>query len=144
MNSDPAPSSKFRQTWIALVVGAVALLLIFLVSVLAEPYLIAFADGAPYAEPRSSAGGWANSNLWLAATSACCLALVAVGYIAKRLSPARSRFAAISLFVLVILYVFFAQFPASKSLARIALWSMALPASFVVGAWLASRARNAA
>lgn len=144
MDSEPSPSSKFRRTWVALAVGTVALLLIFFVSVLAEPYLVAFADGAPYAEPRSSAGGWANSNLWLAATSVSCLALGAVGYIAKRLSPVHSRFAAIVLFVFVILYVVFAQFPSTKSLARIALRSTALPGSLAVGAWLASRVRNAA
>lgn len=142
MNSKLNSSPKYHRTWVALSAGLLALLLIFVVSVLAEPFLIALADGAPFAEPRSSAGRWANSNIWLAATSACCFALIAVGYIAKRLSPLRSQFAVIALVALVILYVFFAQFPATQSAVRIALWSIALPFSLAVGAWLASRSQN--
>ena len=61
-----------------MLVGLLGLLLIFVVSVLAEPFLIGLADGAPFAEQRSSAGGWANSNLWLAATGSCCFLLLAV------------------------------------------------------------------
>lgn len=144
MNSQQSSPLKFRRSGIAFVVGAMALLLIFVLSVIAEPYLIAFADGAPYADPRSSARAWADSNLWLAATSACCLSVFSVGYVATRISPAHSHFAATALFVLVVLYVFLAQFPATASLTRIALWSIALPASFALGAWLPSRARNAA
>lgn len=144
MNSEQPPSPKYRRTWVALLVGVVALLLLFFASVLAEPFLIGFADGAPFAEPRSSAGGWGNSNLWLAATGTCCVALLAVGYVVKRLSPESSKFAAITLLVFVVLYLFFAQFPANKSVIRIALWSIGLPCSLVAGAWLASRSRNAA
>lgn len=140
MNSELNSSPKYRRTWVALLVGLFALILIFVVSVLAEPFLIGSTDGAPFAEPRSSAGG-ANSNLCLAATTACCLALLAVGYVAKRLSPLRSQLAVIARLAIVILYVFFAQFPATKSAVRIALWSIALPASLAVGAWLASRSQ---
>jgi small-conductance mechanosensitive channel len=125
-------------------VGLLALLLIFVVSMYSEPFLISFADGAPFVEPRSSAGGWADSNLWLGATGTCCLALIAVGYVAKRLSPLSSQFAVIALIALVVMYVFFAQFPATKSAFRIALWFVALPGSLVFGAWLAFRSRKMA
>ena len=144
MNSEPAPPPKYRQAWVALLAGVVALSLVFVASVLAEPFFIGLADGAPFAEPRSSAGGWANSNLWIAATCVCCFALLAVGYLARRLSPQRSKFATLALLALVILYVLLAQFPATKSVIRIALWSAALPVSLGVGSWLASRSRNAA
>lgn len=143
MNRDLNSPQGYHRTWVALLVGLLGLLLIFVVSVLAEPFLVGLADGA-IAERRSSAGGWANSNLWLAATGSCCLMLLAVGYVAKRLSPLRSQFAVVTLVALVILYVFSAQFPATKSAVRIAMWSIALPVSLAVGAWLAARSQNMA
>jgi len=142
MNSDLNFSPGYHRTWVALLVGLLGLLLIFVVSVLAESLLIRLADGASFPGRHSSAVGWANSKLWLAATGSCCFLLLAVGYLAKRLSPLRSQFAVITLVALVILYVFFAQFPATKSAVRIALWSIGLPLSLAVGAWLASRSQN--
>jgi hypothetical protein len=94
------------------------------------------------AEPRANAGGWANSSVWLISIGVCCLALLGVGYIAKSLSPARSWTAPITLLALVVIYVFFAQFPATQSHLRLELWSISLPASLAVGAWLASRRQD--
>lgn len=144
MSSASVPSSKYRRTWFALVVGVLALVLIFFLSVLAEPILIGLADVAPGVEPRSSAGGWANSKVWLVATGVSCLAILAVGYITKRLSPLRSLFAPMAVLALVLVYVFFAQFPATKSAVRIALWSAGLPISLIVGVWIAARSDHAA
>ena len=144
MNQDPAPRSRLRRTWLAIVVGALSLLIVFLASLVAEPYLIVLASDSTLVEPRSSAGGWANSNTWLVATSSTFIVLALVGWIAKRLSPSRSKVAVISLFSIAVGYVFFAQFPATKSLVRIGFWSIGLPASFVLGAWLASRGRSEA
>lgn len=144
MNSEVNSSPKYRRTWVALSVGLLSLFLIFVISVLAEPFLIGLVVGPMVAEPRPSSGDWANSNIWLAATSLCCFLLLAVGYVAKRLSPLRSRFAVIALVALVILYVVFAQLPATSSAIRIALWSIALPVSLAIGAWLASRSKKKA
>ena len=120
-----------RRLWLALVAGAVALLGLWFASAFAEPMLIALALGP--AEPRSSASGWANSNVWLASVAAVCLVLLLGGYIAKRFSQQKSWFAPVVLMVVVLVYVFFAQFPATRSALRIALWSIALPASVSVG-----------
>lgn len=141
MNTEPTPKRRF--TWLALLVGALALALLFLASVIVEPLLIT-ASGPSGGEHRASAGGWANSNVWLIAVGVCCLALLMVGYAVKYFSPSGSRVSTIALLMAVIGYVFFAQFPATRSVLRIALWSIALPASFAFGAWLASRSHNAA
>lgn len=143
MNPEPATSPKHRRAWLALLIGSLALTGLFFASIVAEPFLIALAIEAVNAEPRSSASGWANSSVWLVSIGVCCLALLAIGYVAKSLSPPRSWIAPIALFVLVILYVFFAQFPATRSHLRIELWSIALPASLAIGVWLASRAQSA-
>jgi hypothetical protein len=144
MKLDHSPTPGRRRTWLALLFGVVAIAALALISVLAEPFLIALAMGPVHAEPRSSASGWANSSVWLGSIVACCLALLTIGYLTKRLSPARSWVAPITLLALVVTYTLFAQFPATRSSLRIALWSVALPASLVTGAWLASRAQNAA
>ena len=133
-----------RRTWLALVVGIVVLLGLWLASVFAEPYLIALAVGPAPTEPRASASGWANSNIWVASVAVSCLVLFSAGYLTKRFSPLRSWFALAVLLVAVLAYAFFAQFPATRSAFRIALWSFGLPCSLAFGAWLASRAENAA
>ena len=133
-----------RRTWLAAVVGIVILLGLWLASVFAEPYLIALVVGSVATEPRSSASGWANSNVWVASVVVCCLVLLNGGYLAKRMSPPRSSFVPIILLAAVLAYAFFAQFPATRSSFRIALWSIGLPFSFGFGAWLGSRAKNAA
>lgn len=140
---NPEPSSKRRLTWVALLVGILALALLFFASVIVEPLLIAAALLAGV-EPRSSAGGWANSDAWVIGVGACCFALLGIGYGVKHLSPPGSRISTAVLLAVVIGYVFFDQFPATRSVLRIAFWSVALPASFAVGAWLASRSHNAA
>lgn len=142
MNPEPPTPPKGR-TWLALLVGGIALVALFFASILAEPTLIEMPMGPLKAEPRSRAGGSANSDVWLASIGVCCLALLAIGYVAKRLSPARSWVAPHTLFGVVVAYGFFAQFPVTQSHWRIALWSIALPVSFLIGAWLASRAQNA-
>lgn len=139
-----SPTPPKRRAWLATLVGGVALAGLFFASTVAEPALIALAMESATVEPRSHAGGWANSGVWLASIGACCLALLAIGYVAKRLSPAGSWLAPNTLFGVVVVYVFFAQFPATQSHLRIALWSMGLPVSLVIGARLASRAQNAA
>jgi len=139
-----SPTPPKRRAWLATLVGGVALTGLFFASIVAEPALIALAPEPMAAEPRDPANGWANSGVWLASIGVCCLALLAIGYVAKRLSPARSWLAPVTLLSVVIAYVFFAQFPATQSHLRIALWLNALPVSLVVGAWLASRKQNAA
>jgi len=138
-----SPTPPKRRSWLATLVGGAALTGLFFASIVAEPALIALAMESATAEPRSRASGWANSGVWLVSIGICCLALLAIGYIAKRLSPARSWLAPNTLFGVVVVYGFFAQFPATQSHLRIALWSIALPASLVMGAWLAFRAQNA-
>ena len=135
-------SDKYRRAWAALLAGILALLFILAASVVAEPFLIAVSDGARPAGPHRGTNGWANGHVWLIATGACCLTLLAVGYITKRMSPLRSHSPTIVLLVLVLLYVAFSQFPATKSLGRIALWSAGLPVSLAAGAWLASWTRT--
>jgi hypothetical protein len=143
MNPDPPTPPNHRRTWLALLAGGIALVVIFFLFVVVEPMLVTLAMESVTAEPRANANGWANGSIWLISTGFCCLALLTVGYTAKRLSPARSWLAPITLLVLVVVYVFFAQFPATQSHWRIALWAIALPASLAVGAWLASRSRHA-
>ena len=143
MNPETSPKRR-RPTWLALLVGVLALAFIFLASVMAEPYLISAAGVPVGVEPRASAGGWANSNVWLVAVSIGCTAVLAAGYAVKYLSPQGSLVPTLVLFFVVAAYVFFAQFPATRSALRIAIWCIGLPASFAIGAWLASKARNAA
>lgn len=88
-----------RRPWLALVGGAIILVGTWFASVVAEPMLIALAIGPELAEPRSSAGGWANSNVWLASVAVACLALGFGGYVAKRFSEPRSWFASAALLV---------------------------------------------
>lgn len=142
MNPESSTPPK-RRAWLALLVGGIAFVALFFASILAEPMLIEMAMGPLKAEPRSDTGGWANSGVWLVSIGACCLVLLAIGYVAKRLSPAGSWVAPITLLGVVVTYVFFAQFPATQSYLRIALWSNGLPVSLMIGAWLASRAQKA-
>lgn len=144
MSSTPPHVSKFRRTWLAVLVGCGSLALLFFAHLLLQPYLISAAVPAAGAGPRASAGGWANSGVWLAAVAACTLALVAIGYSVGRLSPPTSRGAPIALLLLLVAYVFFAQFPATHSVVRIAVWAVSVPASFFFGVWLTRRAQSAA
>jgi hypothetical protein len=131
-----------RRAWLALLVGAIALIGLFFASIVVEPTLIALAMEPITAEPGSGASAWANSGVWLVAIGACCLALLAIGYIAKKLSPVGSWVAPITLLIVVSAYSFFAQFPVTQSLLRIYLWAIALPASLLIGAWLAFRVQK--
>ena len=131
-----------RRTWLAFVVGTLGLVGLLLASLIAEPYLIALAIGPQVTEPRSSAAGWANGTVWLASVAVTFFALFVCGYLTKRLSPLRSWLPFAVLLVAVFAYAFFAQFPATRSVFRITLWSVGLPASVAFGAWLAHRAEN--
>ncbi|MDB6000151.1 MAG: hypothetical protein JWP52_1850 [Rhizobacter sp.] len=143
MNIEPAPPSK-RRTWFALVFGAVFLVGFSYASALVEPLLIALALGPGPALSRPSPSAWADSNVWLFSVAVSCLVLLIGGHMTQRLSPPRSWVASTVLLMLVITYFFFAQFPDTQSALRIALWSIGPPAALAFGAWLASRAENAA
>jgi hypothetical protein len=143
MSTEPHPARRFRRTWIAVLIGGLGLTLLFLASVVAEPYLIAVAKLPAGSEPRSSAAGWANSYIWLAAVGACCVTLFVIGYITKRVSPPSRQSAVVTVLVFVFLYLLFAQFPATKSMLKIAMWSASLPVSLAFGAWLATKHSNA-
>lgn len=143
MDETPKRAPRFRRTWIALLVGVLALTVLFVASIVVEHQLIVLAIGEPIAFPRRSAGGWADSNVWLAATAAVCIAMAAVGYLVRRLSPVQSPVAVIVLLALMLAYLFFAQFPGTRSAARLAFWFLGLPAGFVLGAWLGSRQATA-
>ena len=140
MNLAPPPAPS--RTWLALLVGVLALAALWLAAVLLEPVLITAAVGPSNLEPRPSARGWANSSVWLAAMGTCVAALLVIGYTTRRLTPSRSWVAPATVLALVVAYVFFAQFPATRSAWRIALWSIALPASVVLGASISSRTQK--
>ncbi len=142
-SKSPAPGQ--RSSWRGLLVGIVGLLLVWLVALVAEPYLYMLAVGP--AEPgamRSSAGSWANTNVWLAAVATVSAPLLMVGFASARLSAPGSKTVPALLLLLIVVYVFFAQFPATRSAFRIGLWSLALPLSFVIGAGLGIRPKTAA
>ncbi len=147
MSDTPNESSrpKRRKSWLGLLAGVVGLLLVWLVALVAEPYLYVLAVGP--AEPegmRSSAGSWANTNVWLAAVAAASVALCLVGFVSARLSAPGSMSVPAVLLLLIVAYVFFAQFPATRSALRIGLWSLALPLCFALGSWLGIRPKTAA
>ena len=134
----PPATPKRRATWLACLAGFALLALVGLASVVAEPYLIALAvPSNAGAEPRSSAGGWGNTAIWLAAECAALVALLFVGFVAKWLSPKSSWVAPCVVLVVCLFYLVFAQFPATRSLWRIALWSLGSLVAIAVGAWLA-------
>ena len=113
------------------------LALVWLVSVVLEPYLIALVvPHSAVGEARRSASGWANSNVWLFAQLASLLAILAAGFVSKILSPPGSWLAPGLLLLVCALYIFFAQFPATREYWRIGLWSLGTLAAMVFGAWL--------
>jgi hypothetical protein len=141
-SSDPPPpkSRPPGATWRGLLIGGLLLALVWLGSVVAEPYLIALAvPQSGTDEPRSSAGGWANSTVWLSSQTAAIAGVLIAGFVAKRLSPAKSWAAPIALLVTCLLYVFIAQFPATRSPWRIAYWSLGILSALPLGAWLGRR-----
>ena len=142
MAGDPKLSNSRSNpgAWRGILAGGALLATVWLCSVLAEPYLIAIAS--PSIDPslgRRSASGWANSSVWLLATSLCTVAAFAAGFLAKWLSSSRSWVAPVALVVATLVYVFFAQFPATRSTLRIAFWSLSLPVSVGLGAWVYAR-----
>ena len=132
----PLPRSGVLRGIIA---GAALLVLLWLVATVVEPYLIEAAmsptDFGTIREARRSAAGWANSNIWLGAEALCISVALFAGFLSRRLSSRRSWAAPLALFVACVLYVFFAQFPVTKSPWRIALWSFGLPLGLLFGAW---------
>ena len=134
----PAPPKR-RVAWRACLAGIALLALVGLASLVAEPYLIVLAvPSTSGAEPRSSAGGWGNAAIWLAAESAALVALLFVGFVSKWLSPSSSWVAPCTMVVVCLVYLVFAQFPATRSLWRIALWSLGSLLAIAFGAWLAA------
>jgi hypothetical protein len=129
---------------LGLFVGVVLLVLLWLSAFLLEPYVLALVVGT--AEPgavRPSAGAWADSNVWLLTVALVCVALGVVGFCSKRLSSPGSWVAPAVMLFLILGYVFFAQFPATRSVLRIAGWAIALPSSLALGALVASRRQSA-
>ena len=125
MSEVPPAPPKRRATWRACLAGIALLALVGLASVVAEPYLIVLAvPSTPSAEPRSSAGGWGNTAVWLAAESAALVGLFFIGFVSKWLSPRSSWVAPCVVVVVCLVYLVLAQFPATRSLWRIALWSL--------------------
>jgi hypothetical protein len=143
---EPSPSSSRPKgaAWRGLLLGGLLLVLVWLCAVIAEPYLIALALPQPNAdEARSSAGGWANSNVWLSSQTAALAGVLLAGFVAKRLSAAKSWAAPIFLLVACLLYLFFAQFPATRSPWRVAYWSLGILVALALGAWLGKRSSAA-
>jgi len=122
--------------------------MLWLVTAIVEPYLIEAAvsptDLGAVRDARRSATGWANSSIWLSAEVLCIAVALFAGFLSRRLSPSRSWVAPSVLLVACILYLFFAQFPATKAPWRIALWSLGLPLALLLGAQLSSRWQSAA
>ena len=122
--------------------------MLWLIAVVAEPYLIEAAvtpaDQAAIPDARRSATGWANSSVWLGAEFFCIGIALFAGFLSRRLSPSRSWVAPAVLIGVCVVYVFFAQFPATKSSWRIALWSFGLPLGLLLGALLFTRRPDAA
>ena len=130
--------SQRCRTGVACLASVALLALVWLVSVIAEPHLIALVVPLPpVGQPRSSAGGWANSNIWLIAEAGALAALLLVGFVAKWLSSRRSWAAPMFAATICIAYVVFAQLPATRSPWRIALWSLGPVLSVVAGAAVA-------
>ena len=139
MQRVPQAPPESRATWRASLVGIGLLAAVWLASVVAEPYLIALAVPPSVGpEPRASASGWGNTTVWLGAETAALVALLFAGFVCKRLSPRKSWVAPGVLIVVCLAYVVFAQFPATRSLCRIALWSLGSLLAVAVGAWLAA------
>ena len=142
------PSPPRRGAIRSILVGAAMLAMLWLLAVVAEPYLIAAAlsptDQSAVRDARRSAAGWANSNIWLVAEVLCIATALLTGFLCRRLSPSRSWVAPAVLMFACVVYIFFAQFPATKISWRIALWYLGLPLGLLLGAWLASRWRDAA
>jgi len=69
--------------------------------------------------------------------------LLVAGFVSKRLSPLRSWVAPGLLLAICILYVLFAQFPATRTQWRIALWSLGTLSAVALGAWLGRGQRAA-
>ena len=136
----PAPPRR-RATWVASLVGVALLALLGLVSLVAEPYLIALAvPSTPSAEPRGSAGGWGNTTVWLAAEGTALVALFFIGFVTKWLSPRSSWLPPGVVLICCLVYFVFAQFPATRSTWRIIVWSLGSLVAIAAGAWLALRA----
>ena len=124
------------------------LAMLWLVAAIIEPYLIEAAvsptDLGALRDARRSATGWANSSIWLGAEVLCIAVALFAGFLSRRLSPSRSWAAPSVLLAACVLYLLFAQFPATKTPWRIALWSLGLPLALLLGARLSSRRQSAA
>ena len=143
MTDEPSRSAGVGRWWLGCIAGVGVLFATWLTAMVAEPFLIAMAVPPSLgAEPRSSASGWANSNVWLAAELAALAALFFAGFVSKWLSPQRSWLAPSIVAVLCLAYIVFAQFPATRSLWRISLWSLGSLVAIAAGVWLGLAARR--
>jgi hypothetical protein len=140
---DTSPKPK-RAVWRGLVLGVLVLGATWLAALLLEPYLrLAAASSADPAALRASAGSWANSSAWLLAQSLALICCLAAGFVSKRWSPAGSWVAFSVVLLVALLYVVFAQFPATRSPWRIGLWAVGVPLALLLGAAISARRRSA-
>ena len=139
------PPTPKRMAWRGIVVGGLVLAVLWLAAAVLEPYLIeAAVPPSQVLNARSSASGWANSNVWLGAEVLCILVGLLAGFLSRRASPSRSWAAPCVLMAVCALYFFFTQFPATRVSWRIALWSSGLLLALPLGAWLNSGRQSAA
>ena len=81
----------------------------------------------------------ANTFAWFVLQAVSLISGLASGIAAVWFSPPRSRVALGILLALALLSVFFAQLPSPRSIAAVALWALATPVGFVLGAILCRR-----
>jgi hypothetical protein len=138
MHGNTAPEHKPRRRgfWLAVISGIVAkfgasAVLIGLV-IFAGQVWSAATDGAVWTERMHET----QSGGWLVLQSINVLSAGLAGFVAAWLSPRGSSRAVITLVVLALASVFFAQLPRPASVAMYALWGLGAPLSLIGGAYL--------
>jgi hypothetical protein len=142
MSNEPEVSPKVRKraAWLGFLAGAAVLILVWFAAEVLEPYLIYLSKSpGDVARSRVSPSGWANSDVWLLAETLSLAGLLFSGFVSKWLSPSRSWAAPGLLLAICLLYVVFAQFPATGLPWRIGIWSLGSLLAIVLGAWLGRR-----
>jgi len=132
------PASRWKRPWLAVIAGVVAHLGVSTLLV----YAVVIGGDALSAviEPRRLE--WIHrlndttSGGWLVLQAISLISGVASGLVAIALSPPKSRIAIGVLLVLAVGTVFFAQLPSPRSVAVVAIWSLATPVGLVLGAYL--------
>ena len=145
LKEKPAAKSRYRAAWLGFFAGAatqfVSSLALVALSVVFD-HAWANAMGTPYV-PTSEIPN-ANTPLWLSLQILGMFAALLSGIASARWSPGKSWSATILLSVLAVLFAVFAQFPATHSPVRIALWALGTPFGIVFGALLYRRRERAA